>query len=70
MHYRAGDEYGDARLQEISIDEGSNADQVFQNAFYTDDHMIIIHDLLYGADGKRRSADRFDGDLGLLAILV
>ena len=70
MHYGAGDEDGYAGLQEISVDEGGNAHQIFQDAFYTDDDVIIIHDLLYGADCKRRSADGFDGNLGLLAVRV
>lgn len=68
MHYGAGDEDGYAGLQEISVDEGGNAHQIFQDAFYTDDDVIIIHDLLDSADRKRRPADRFDRNLGLLPV--
>ena len=68
MHYGAGYKHRYARLQKISIDEGSNADQVFQDAFYTDDNMIIIHDFLKGADCKRRTADWFNRNLCSLAV--
>ena len=62
--------HGDAGLEEVSVHERRDAHEVLQNTPDADDDVVVVHDLLDSADGERRSADGFDGELVFLRVTM